>query len=82
MTNNNHNTPSIEQRIDILADTILKFNSIITDVENTLANSKRELGSLALQLNELRLLKDIKDGKLVVLKKDTLERVNIQFIEQ
>ena len=75
-----HNTPKLEERLaemeSILKDYTLELNSITTNRNNVIKN----INSCKLALNEINLLKNIRDGKYVILDLDKMEFLKTKWV--
>ena len=75
-----HNTPKLEERLaemeSILKDYTLELNSITANRNNVIKN----INSCKLALNEINLLKNIRDGKYVILDLDKMEFLKTKWV--
>ena len=77
-----HNTPSIEERIKEVENTIVSLQETMAVAERNLEEGKKNLVSLILRRNELNLLRKLRDGELTLIESKTGEIVNLNFIKQ
>lgn len=75
-----HNTPKLEERIT-KADTEIKFwNSLLARSEQEAKEARKNVNSSILAKNELNLLKNIRDGKYVVLDLENMELLRTKWV--
>lgn len=79
MDNINHMTPSIEDRISLITN---EYNSIETALKKNAELTHEAflyLRSLKLRINELNLMRGIRDGKYLVIEADSGNILPISF---
>lgn len=79
MLNINHKTPSIEDRIDTLTKELSFLKTTCASTRKLLEEADKEMASIKLRINELNLMRGIRDGKYVVIDAETGDALPLTF---
>jgi len=75
-----HNTPKLEERIDAQQRVNKAMLAEITDTMKRVDEFKKQLNTGMLRVNELNLLKNIRDGKWKLFDVEKLDFVNMKWV--
>lgn len=75
----NHMTPSIEERLTALATEKETIEQELKKATHTLEEAKKYLASIQLRINELHLLRKLRDGQFLVIDSETGDPINLSF---
>lgn len=75
-----HNTPKLEERIDAQQRVNKTMLAEITDTMKRVDEFKKQLNTGMLRVNELNLLKNIRDGKWKLFDVEKLDFVNMKWV--
>lgn len=75
-----HNTPKLEERIAKATKEIEFWGNLLARSEQEVKEAKKNVNSSILAKNELNLLKNIRDGKYVVLDVDKMEFLKTRWV--
>lgn len=75
-----HNTPKLEERIDAQQRVNKAMLAEITDTMKRVDEFKKQLNTGMLRVNELNLLKNIRDGKWKLFDVEKLDFVDMKWV--
>lgn len=75
-----HNIPSIESRLSELENQKKLITERIIKTESLLLESKKTFNSILLQMNELRLMLNLRDGKWMCIDTESNEPIPLNFV--
>ena len=75
-----HNTPKLEERIAKANNEIEFWSNLLARSENEAKEAQKNVNSSILAKNELSLLKNIRDGKYVILDLDKMEFLKTKWV--
>lgn len=75
-----HNTPKLEERIAKANNEIEFWSNLLARSENEAKEAQKNVNSSILAKNELNLLKNIRDGKYVILDLDKMEFLKTKWV--
>lgn len=79
MDNINHMTPSIEDRISLITNECISIEAALKKNIDIVHEANLYLRSLKLRINELNLMRGIRDGKYLVIEADSGNILPISF---
>lgn len=79
MDNINHMTPSIEDRINLITNECISIEAALKKNVDIVHEANLYLRSLKLRINELNLMRGIRDGKYFVIEADSGNILPISF---
>lgn len=75
-----HNTPSLEDRISKQTEINDKILNLIMSLDNQVKELRKEYTSGRLALNELNILKKLKEKKLILLDLESMQFIEPKFV--
>ena len=75
-----HNTPSLEDRISKQTKINNKILNLIMSLDNQVKELRKEYTSGRLALNELNILKKLKEKKLILLDLESMQFIEPKFV--
>ena len=75
----NHMTPSIEERLTALVAEKETIEQELKKATYTIEEAKKYVTSIQLRINELHLLRKLRDGQFIVIEADTGDPINLSF---
>ena len=75
-----HNTPKLEERLAKANNEIEFWSNLLSKYEQDMRECKKNINSSILSKNEIELLKNIRDGKYVILDLDKMEFLKTKWV--
>lgn len=75
----NHMTPSIEERLTALVTEKETIEHELKKATATIEEAKKYLTSIQLRINELHLMRKLRDGQFIVIDAETGDPINLSF---